>query len=177
MATKIMTPPFVASYCFVLEAKENLSGAMKYSISMIFDKDKTDMSKIEAAVKAAAAEKFGKKIPKNFKLPIRDGDEDRDDREEYKNAWFINASSDRKPGVVDYKTGDIIDTDDDDLGIYSGCVCRATIAFFGFDNSGSKGVGAGLNNIQVLKRGDRLDGSVSADTDFGEADEVDLDAL
>ena len=176
MATKIMTPPFTASYCFVLEAKENLSGNMKYSVSMIFDKTKTDMTKMEAAIKEAAAEKFGKKLPKNFKNPIRDGDAERDDREEYKNAWFVNCSTDRKPGVVDLE-GNVIDNDDGDVGIYSGCVCRATVAFFGFDQKGNKGVGVGLNNIQVLKRGDRLDGTTSADTDFEDAEEVDLDAL
>lgn len=176
MATKIITPPFTASYCFLLEPKENLSGDMKYSVSMIFSKD-TDMSKIEQAIQAAAEEKFGKKLPKVFKNPLRDGDEERDDRDEYRNSWFINASSSRKPGIVDYKTGDIIDTDDEDLGIYSGCICRATVAFFGYDQSGSKGVGCGLNNIQVLKRGARLDGSSSAETDFASAGEVDLDAL
>ncbi len=177
MATRLITPPFTASYVQVLEPRENLSGEMKYSVSMIFNKDTTDIDVLRDAVAEAAKEKFGKKLPPRFKNPIRDGDEDRPDSPEYRNSWFINASSSKKPGVVDYKTKDIVDTDDEDIGIYSGCICRASVAFFPYDVSGSKGVGVGLNNLQVLKRGDRLDGGVSAESDFGDAEEVDLDDL
>jgi hypothetical protein len=173
MAVKVKTPLFTASYCFVLESKENLSGEQKYSISMLFDKDKTDMEALEEAVAEAAAEKFGKKLPKKFKSPIRDGDEDRSDREEYENMWFINASSSRKPGIIDKETGQAVTSDDEEFGIYSGCDCIATVAFFGFDQKGNKGVGCGLNNIMVVSRGDRLDGTTSASGDFAE----DLDNL
>lgn len=176
MATKIITPPFLLSYSNLLEPQEDLSGNMKYSLSMIFDKD-TDMSTVEAAIKEAKEKKFGNSKVAKFKHPMRDGDEERDDREEYQNSWFINASSKRQPGVVDYKTGDIIDTDDEDIGVYSGCICRASVTFFGFDQAGNKGVGCGINSVQVLKRGARLDGSVSAEKAFSGADDVDLDSL
>jgi hypothetical protein len=167
----------VASYVSLLEPREDLQGRMKYSVSMIFPKDTTDIEKLEEAVAEAAHEKFGKKLPKNFRSPIRDGDEEREDREEYQNSWFMNASTTRRPGIVDYKSGDIVDSDDEDVGIYSGCTCRASIAFFGYDQQGNKGVGVGLNNVQVLKRGSRLDGTRSAESDFGDAEDVDLAAL
>lgn len=177
MATRIITPPFVLSYSNVLEPQEDLSGNMKYSASMILNKDTTNLKAIESAIREAKEAKFGKKTVKGFKSPLRDGDIDRDDREEYENSWFMNASSKRKPGVVDYKTGDIVDTDDEDIGVYSGCICRASVTFYGYDQAGNKGVGVGLNSLQVLKRGERLDGSVSAERAFEDAEDVDLDEL
>ncbi len=175
--TRLITPPCLASYCTVLEAEEDLSGRMMYSVSLIFNKDNTDMDALEAAVKMAKEEKFGSGKIKKFKNPIRDGDEERDEFEEYQNAWFINASSKRRPGIIDYRTGDVVDTDDEDIGIYSGCTIRCSVTFFGFDQKGNKGVGCGLNNIQVLKRGDRLDGGQGAESAFEDADDIDLDEL
>lgn len=177
MTTRIVTPPFLLSYANLLEASEDLSGNMKYSASMIFNKDTTDLKQIEKCIKDAKEEKFGKEKIKGFKSPLRDGDIDRDDREEYENSWFMNASSKRRAGIIDYKTGDVIDTDDEDIGVYSGCICRASVTFFGYDQKGNKGVGVGLNSIQVLKRGERLDGSVSAERAFEDAEDVDLDEL
>jgi hypothetical protein len=176
MATRIITPPGIVSYCFVLEAREDLNGNLKYSTSILFDKDKTDMSAIEAAVDQAAKAKFGNKPPKNLRNPIRDGDTERDDPA-YENKWFMNCSSNRRPGIVDHVTGDVVDNDDEDIGIYSGCTCRLSVAFFGYDQQGNKGVGVGLNNIEVIKRGDRMDGTVSAQDDFKKAGKIDLDAL
>jgi hypothetical protein len=51
------------------------------------------------------------------------------------------------------------------------------VRFFGYDQAGNKGVGCGLNNIQKLKDGERLDGTVSAEAAFEDADDVDLDNL
>ena len=176
--TKVLTPAFTASYVKVLEPAETLNGDLKYSVSMIFPKDTTDLAVLETAVREAMAAKFGKKLPPNAKNPIRDGDTERDSPE-YANSWFINASSTRRPQVVDYSTGDLVTDDTDDMGIYSGCKCRASVAFFGYDASGNRGVGVGLNNIQVLRRTARIDGSTSANQDFGSADDeaIDLDDL
>ena len=177
MPTKITSPAFTASYVRLIEPQADLSGNMKYSVSMIMDKDSVDFTLIEAAIAAAAEAKFGKKLPKNFKNPLRDGDAERDG-EEYQNAFFMNCSTTRKPQVIDLVTREPVTSDDDELGVYSGCVCRASLAFFGFDKSGNKGVGVGLNNVQVLKRGARIDGGTSADSDFDEdEDEIDLDSL
>jgi hypothetical protein len=175
---KILTPAFTASYVRLLEPAADLSGNMKYSVSMIFDKDKTDLDIINAAIKAAAEAKFGKKLPKNFKNPLRDGDEERDG-EEYENSWFINCSTTRRPQITDLENdNELVTSDDDELGIYSGCVCRASVTFFGFDKSGNKGVGCGLNNVQLLKRGERIDGGTSAEADFSDdEDDLDLDDL
>ena len=51
---------------------------------------------------------------------------------------------------------------------YSGCICRVSITFFGFDIDGNKGVGASLNNIMKVRDGERLDGATNAEDDFAE---------
>ena len=173
-AAKIVTPAFIGSYVTLLEPKADKKGVQKYSISMIFDKDSTDFTLIEEGIAAAAKAKFGDKLPKNFKHPLRDGDDDRDG-EEYQNSMFMNASTTRRPQIIDLATKKLVTCDDEDIGVYSGCTLRASITFFGFDKEGNRGVGCGLNNVQVLKRGDRIDGGTSAATDFGDDDEDELD--
>lgn len=168
MTTRCMTPIFRASYANVFEPRAaGEDGEARFSISMIFPKD-TDLSEMKACAKEAIKAKWGDKPPKNLHLPFRDGDEDREDDPAYENSIFVNASSKNKPGLVDAKVKPILDEDE----FYSGCYARATVNFFAFDKNGNRGVGVGLNNIQKIKDGDRLDSRKSAEADF-EGMEVD----
>ena len=163
-ATKVTTPPFIASYPAVFEAKENLNGKLKYSVSMVFPEG-TDMAPLKKAARAAVVAKFGtdkSNWPKKIKMPFRDGNEDKDGEGVYKNATFVSANSNNRPGIVDRNMNEIIDEDD----FYPGCLARATVNFYYFDKSGTKGIACGLNNLQFLKDGERLDGRTSAQEDF-----------
>jgi hypothetical protein len=56
---------------------------------------------VNKAVEAAKLEgkaKWGGKIPAKLKLPVRDGDEERDEDSAYENSFFLNASSKTKAG-------------------------------------------------------------------------------
>jgi len=167
-STRCKTPIFRASYAFVHEPKETLSGDMKYTISMIFQKsDASGLKPVAQAICNAAAKKFGadpKKWPKAGKNPLRDGDEDRDDSKDYEKSLFINAGSKNKPGIVDRQMQPLMDADE----FYSGCYARGSITFYGYDVPGNKGVGCGLNNLLFWEDGERLDGSVAAENDFAE---------
>ena len=107
------------------------------------------------------ADKNGK-IPANLKLPIRDGDLERPDDETFENCLFINANSLRKPSIVDEELDPIMDKED----FYSGCYGRASLNFYAF-NVQSKGIAAGLHNLQKLEDGEHLAGGSSAEEDFG----------
>ena len=50
--------------------------------------------------------------------------------------------------------------------VYSGVYGRASVNFYAFNQSGNKGIGAGLNNVLKTRDGEFLGGRVSADTDF-----------
>ena len=174
--TKVITSKVRFSYAHVFEPSAIEEGQeKKYSVSIIIPKSDTKLiEKIKAAINAALEEgkaKFGGKIPANYKNPLRDGDVDRPDDENYANSYFINANSVRKPGIVDENLDPIIDKDD----FYSGCYGRASVSFYAFNVSGNKGVAVGLNNLQKLEDGVRLSGGgSSAEEDFGADNDDDL---
>ena len=56
----------------------------------------------------------------------------------------------------------------DSEDIYSGCFGCASVNFFSYNTSGNTGVAAGLNNLIKTKDGDKLGGTHSAESDFGD---------
>lgn len=150
-------------------------GAEKYSVSVLIPKsDKQTISEINAAIDAAIEEglaKFGGKKPNKaaIKLPLRDGDIERDD-EAYKGHYFINANSTRAPQIVDRSVKPILDRDE----VYSGCYARVSLSFYAFNSNGSKGIACGLGNIQKVKDGEPLGGMSSAKDDFETIEDEDF---
>ena len=55
-------------------------------------------------------------------------------------------------------------TDPDE--VYCGCKVRATLSVFAYDKAGNRGISFGLNNVQKLGDGERLDGRLRAEDDF-----------
>lgn len=175
-STKVITGKVRFSYANVFEPTAMQDDQMpKYNVSIIISK--SDTKTVEAIKKAIeAAKEAGKskiadkngKIPVNLKTPLRDGDEERPDDPTYENSYFINANSERKPGIVDRDLNPIMSRDD----FYSGCYGRASINFYAF-NVNSKGIACGLNNLQKLEDGERLAGGSSAEEDFGGDNAVD----
>lgn len=172
-STKLITSKVRFSYAHIFEPTAVQEGQeKKYSVSIIIDKsDKQLIAKInkciEAAIELGKTKKFAGKI-KGLKTPLRDGDDDRPDDENYEGKMFITASAKTKPGVVDKDLNPIIDRDD----FYSGCYGRASINFYPFNQNGNKGVAVGLNNLQKLEDGEPLSGKVSAEVDFSEEDDI-----
>ena len=176
--TKVVTGrQTVFSYLNVNEPKVPMGGGTpKYSVSLIIPKsDKTTVAKIRAAIQAAYDEGqsklrgSGKSVPKleAIKIPLRDGDREKPDDEAYKNAYFVNANSTTKPGVVDADRQPILDTSE----LYSGIIGRASINFYAFNSNGNKGIACGLNNLQKIRDGEPLGTRMSAADDFSDDDE------
>lgn len=177
MATRIVTGLVRFSYVNIFNARSFQDGQeAKYSVQLLIPKkDKEGVAKIRAAINEAVEEGIssvwkGKK-PKNIRLPLRDGDEERaDENPEYEGMLFMNTTSKLQPGVVDKDRIEILDADE----VYSGCWGRASISFFAYDQNGNRGISAGLNNIQKLKEGKRLGGSrTKAEDDFDDDFELD----
>lgn len=165
---KLMTPRFRASFPHLFEARAvNEGGEKKFSICMLFPKDDPGLEEIKAACERVGRDKFGKAYDSLMKtgklrMPFRDGTE----KEEYEGygegVEFANATALRQPGVVDQKLQRILDPGQ----IYAGSYCRATVTPFAYDVKGNKGVSLGLNNVQLLADGDRLDGGASPESEF-----------
>lgn len=175
--TKVITGKIRFSYAHLFKPSAVSDGdEPKYSVSILIDKnDAVTLKKINRAVEAAKqqgkAEKFGGKIPANLKLPLRDGDIDRPEDEAYEGMYFINCSSKRKPEVIDRDRNEVFDASECASGDYG----RVSINFYPFASKGNKGVACGLNNVQVLEKGESLAGTVaSAADDFADEYEDDL---
>ena len=142
-------------------------GPERYSVYVLIPKDdKETVKAINDAIDAAIEEgiaKFGGKKPNKaaIKLPLRDGDTERED-EAYAGHWFINANSKTAPQIVDKAVKPILDRDE----VYSGCYARVSLNFYAFNSNGNKGIACGLGNIQKIRDGESLGGRSSATDDF-----------
>ncbi|MEG0957759.1 MAG: DUF2815 family protein [Anaerovoracaceae bacterium] len=151
------------------------NGPEKYSVSVLIPKDdKETIDAINAAIDSAIEEgiaKFGGKKPNKaaIKLPLRDGDLERDD-EAYKGHYFINANSNTPPQIVDKNVNPILDRSE----VYSGCYGRVSLSFYAFNSNGNKGIACGLGNIQKIRDGEPLGGKTTAADDFSSVSDDDF---
>lgn len=179
-ATRVLIGECRLSYVHLFKPEVISEGnPAKYSVSIIIPKTNTKLvEQIKAAIIAAynaGVGTFGGKLPAKgtWKNPLRDGDTERADDPAYAGAYFINASSKTKPGLVKKGTVSKFTEITDENELYSGCYGYVSVNFYAFSQSGNKGVGAGLNNVLKTKDGDFLGGRVSADADFdGLGDDV-----
>ena len=180
--TKVITGKrTVMSYLNVNEPKTPMGGGTpKYSVSLIIPKsDTVTIAKIRSAIQAAYDEGQSKLkgnskfVPalEDIKTPLRDGDKERKGDDAYANAYFVNANSTTKPGVVDVDRNPILDSSE----LYSGIIGRASINFYAFNSNGNRGTACGLNNIQKLADGTPLGGHSRAEDDFADLDDEDDD--
>lgn len=171
--TKVIIPCRI-SFANIWEPKSINGSEEKYSVSCVVPKsDKATLMKIHKAVEAAKEDgktrKWNGKIPANLKLPLRDGDIDRADDENYEDCMFVNATSKDAPQIVDRRVQPISEP----MMVYSGCYCNVSVNFYPFNANGNKGVAAGLSNIQFIRDGERLSGRASAASEFDAMDEED----
>lgn len=175
-STKLVTGKARLSYAKVWEAEEDDYGNFWFSSAILIPKDdRATLAKYKAIIdvlKEQAKAKYGGKIPKDFHTPLRDGDEEVEEKgEAYAGHYFFNAKSKNKPGIAKPigkgtdgkpKFQEITDTTE----VYSGCYAKVSVNFYLFDTKGNKGIAAGLNNIVKVQDGDFLGGRSSVNDDF-----------
>ena len=175
--TKVTTGKVRLSYAHLFEPHAIEGNEAKYSVSIIIPKsDKETLQAIKEATEQAkkdGASKWGGKVPPTIKTPLRDGDAERPDDEAYENAYFLNANSKNKPGVVDISVQPVLDASE----VYSGCYGRVTLNFYAYNANGNKGIAAGLGNVQKLEDGEPLGGFTRAEDDFDSVESAEDDFL
>ncbi|HRR77720.1 MAG TPA: DUF2815 family protein [Ruminococcus sp.] len=168
------------SFVHVWEPQSINGSAPKYSISLIIPKSDTKtIEKIKAATQTAYDEGLsklkgnGKSVPSldKLKTPLRDGDIDRPDDPAYADSYFINATSNTAPGIIDADRQPILDHNE----VYSGCYGRASINLYAFNSNGNRGIAAGLNHLMKARDGEPLGGRTTAENDFSDLDDEDDD--
>lgn len=176
---KVLTPEFRVSFPQVYEPKSFNGSKEKYSVVMLFDKSKADLTALKKAVTAAALERWGskEKWPKGLKMPFKDGDE-KSHLAGYEGMTVVTASSLQAPDVVGGRKGPdgrfpkITEASGD---FYAGCYARATLIAFAYPKEGVKGISPGvsfsLQNIQKLRDGEQFSGRQEAESEFDEVED------
>jgi hypothetical protein len=170
---KVLTGECRLSYLNVIKPRAmQTGGEEKYSVTLLIPKsDYATKADIDASIQAAAQEAVGKTWggvrPPQLRIPIYDGDGVRPSGmpfgEECRGHWVLTASSKNRPQVVGV---DNINAELAPSDIYSGMHGRVTIRFFGYSNSGNKGIGCGLGNIMKTRNDEPLAGNAPASSDF-----------
>ncbi len=188
MGVKIVTRLVRFSYANVWHPREDDHGNMKYSIALLFPKKNENAIRlVQEAIDEALTEGknkgvFGKKDPgtfkkKNTKMPnfkwlLRDGD-DQEDKPEYEDMMYLNASSNEQPLLGDADRQEIVDEDE----FYSGCWGRACVVISAFNRDGNMGITAYLHSLQKLREGEKLSGRDSLENAFADTDDIDEQEL
>lgn len=168
----LLTPRFRVAFPQVAELKVFQPGQKgRYSCVALFtpaeftEKDKAKWAALLAACNKVAVETFKKPYKELdrsvYKLPFHRGEEKQQYAGFGPGVVFCTMSAyTRKPGLVDV-TQTPIDAGD----LYPGCFARASVNPFA--NTQWKSISIGMNHIQKLGEGERLDGSTTAEEDFG----------
>lgn len=140
---------------FVAKAVEE-GGKKKFSSAILFPKG-ADLSPLRDAIKSAIKDEWGDSPPKGLRVGVRDqGEKDFEGYEE--GAFFLNASSERRPPLVNRRSQPINDEEDVYPGIYALVVIRPYAFKPKKGDKYGPGVGFGLQAIQIIKDGERLGG-------------------
>lgn len=176
---KIILQDVRGSFVFLKEPRKADNGENQgYSIQVLIPKDSPQAKKVKKLQEIVAKEAFGDKVKMSMiKLPLRDGDEERDldTNPECEGMYFMNCNNkNRKPGIVN-RNNEPADIDDIEEYCYSGAYFHVSVNLYAYVYEGKKGIAVGLNNVMLRKKGDRLDGSVAATSEFAEFAEDDDD--
>jgi hypothetical protein len=200
--SRVITPEAIISYPNLLEPRAMGNGKPKYGAAFVFTPEAQETPAFKAmekalvdamvggfgkkaaaaVVQAVQAVKSGKAVGDEIKVggirwPIRyDGGA----KGYPEGSCYVNARSERKPGVVsifpgpDGKPARLTDDEIQDQ-VYPGSVVKASLDAYSYGpgDHGNKGVTFGLGNIQRIRDGERLDGATPAQDEF----EADADAV
>lgn len=171
-SSKIIFQDVRCSYVFIDQPRKKDNGEPgNYSLQVLLPKNDPQVKKLQRIVDKVLVDKFGEAAAKKkarYKLPLRDGDEERDS-EEYEGMFFLNANSGRRPGIVN-RNNEPADADDLEEYGYSGAYYHVSVNVYAFDakDGGKPGIAIGLNNVMLRKKGERLDGSTNATSEFAD---------
>ena len=182
----LITPLFRASFVALHEPKGiqgDPNSKKRYSIVMLFPKD-TDFEPLKARIMEVAKEKWGDKAVDVLRKQSNSDKRIFKDQGEMAERFagfeegciYLQAGNEKKPGLVGKKAGPdgtLIEITDEDV-FYSGCYAIASLRPFAWEHPvGGKGVSLSLNNVQMIKEGERLGGGRTRPSDDFEAYEED----
>lgn len=180
MSEKVVTPEGQLSFPFIFVAKPKMNAQEndrpRFSTAIVFPEG-ADLTALKQIVLDAAKVKFGDKAADMFRSkalrsPFRTDGESKGYAE---GTTFVTAWSHNRPGIVSIFPDPNNEgrptpiTNEQSERVYPGVIAKLLVSAFAYDNSGNKGVSFSLAGVQVIKDGERIDGSIAA-TDAFDAD-------
>ncbi len=160
------------SYCNLFQPSARPGQDPKYSVTVLVPKTNAAAKQaidaaINDAINAGVARAWNGVRPPQPSICVHDGDGVRPSDgaaygPECKGCWVFTASSKNQPFVVDRMVAPIIDP----TKVYSGVWGNISVSFYPYNYSGKKGIGGGLNGVQVVRDGEPLASRVTAETAF-----------
>lgn len=160
-------------------------GKPRYSCILLFNKigvGSEAYQNLRKACMAAITEKWGSAkssdpaFLRSLRLPFRNAADKTydgfEDGEIYISPW--KDGEQEPPQIINMRGEDIISHGE----VWSGQMARGSVRAFAYEQSGNRGVGFGLEHIQIVKHDlPRLDGRRTASEAFKNADNSDLIAM
>lgn len=167
MGVRIVIEGARLSYPHLFQARAITPGdTPKFGTALLVPKTHPAIAQIMAAEVAEKGNKWGANIPPAYKgMPMYDGDTDPKYNTDPQNhgMMIINTGSTEKPHTVDQNAQPIMDAS----MMYAGCFVNADFNVYAYDQPMSKGCAFGLNGVQFVADGERIDGRMSAQEMFG----------
>jgi len=181
--SRIISCEVRGSYVSVFQPRRNQLNPdedPKYSVQLLIPKTaegKAFLKDLRSAYGDAIGDRWPKGAPSNvrefmgderMKPCVRDGDKKENDAGEpvggeYAGHWYLNASNKKRPGVVEDSTRKPPMSEED---FQSGDYCYVQLSVYGYSMLGNNGVGFGLRNVLITRKGEPLTGHDSPDAAF-----------
>lgn len=162
------------SYPHLFQAKQIAGqGDPKYSAAFLIKADNPKLPELLRLANAAVASAYPDgKLPHGFKpLPLYKGEEKYPGNPAYAGYYILNSSkaaAQGAPQVVDQNMNKVVDPGK----IYPGLVVNVAVSVYTYKQPMAKGVTTGLEAVQIVCDGERLDNKPSAEELFKPLDVV-----
>jgi len=144
----------------------------KFEATFILDKDKhkTEIEALKEMVNNVVKDAKLRKVPAH-KIALKDGDEE--GKEEYKNAYTLKCSSNKRPQVFDRDKTPLVE---EDGRPYAGCYVNAIVDLWGQNNSYGKRINGNFYAVQFAKDGEAFGvGAEDFSDQFDEIEDIESD--
>jgi hypothetical protein len=147
----------------------------KYEATFILDNEDNldDIAKLKAAIAECASEKWGKKIPKDLKIGLRDGSEKELDGYG-PGTMFLCAKSKNRPTVIDRDKSPLTE---EDGTVYAGCWVNAQVSPWAQDNQFGRRVNFNLVAVQFRRDGEPFGDASFDPDDFEVVEDEEMDMV
>jgi hypothetical protein len=170
----LISPEAILSFPQLVDPRPSDDGGpAKWSGAFVFTPEAQKTPEYKAmqarAIEVAQAAHPGKNVVEMFKMqsggirsPFR---RDWESKGYPEGSVFINARTTQRPGVIDTQ-GNRIAIEDLREKAYAGKIVKVSLNAFYYDRKGNKGVSFGLQNILLVRDGERLDNRAAPETEF-----------